>query len=222
MVRWPFVILWRVTHFSKTAQPRTVPNTDTGKTYLLMTDERKCYFHSWSDNTAAAQGYARVLLASSTTTNQPRGGRTQWRCGKCSVILVRNRNAESDFFLLMVNWFNWFVWCLLLFQKHLYDQPNYKRWFFFLSHPVKIQNSNANLICQLHLQLLRLASRECPWDEILKIKMQWEQRRIGAEDEIFERTIQFGEGDVAELLKIRNDSVAALTVTVCPCKRELK
>lgn len=29
---------------------------------------------------------------------------------------------------------------------------------------------------------------------------------------MFQRTIQFGEGDVAELLKIRNDS--ALTVTV--------
>lgn len=220
MVRWPFVILWRVTHFSKTAQPRTVPNTDTGKTYLLMTDERKCYFHSWSDNTAAAQGYARVLLASSTTTNQPRGGRTQWRCGKCSVILVRNRNAESDFFLLMVNWFNWFVWCLLLFQKHLYDQPNYKRCFFFIT-----SCKNPKLQCQLDLSAaftvvaFGFTRMSLGWDIENKNAMRTKTHRswgwdIWEDDSVWRRWCGWAVKDPKWLCGCADCD--------CPCKRELK
>lgn len=43
MIQRYFVLLWRFTHFSKTAQPNTVPNTDTGKIYLLMTDDKNNY-----------------------------------------------------------------------------------------------------------------------------------------------------------------------------------
>lgn len=40
--QWPLRHkLRRYTHFSKTAHPKTVPNTETGRTYLLMTPETR-------------------------------------------------------------------------------------------------------------------------------------------------------------------------------------
>lgn len=39
MTQWLYVIYSRVPHFSKAAHPITVPKTETGKIYLLMTPE---------------------------------------------------------------------------------------------------------------------------------------------------------------------------------------